>query len=128
MKFSVPLNLVGDAAGAVEGGIVSQSANQIDIECFPTDVPESIDVDITGLEINGTVFASDIVLPKDTVLLSLEDTTIAVCAAPKAEVETELAEEESGEEGEEDAPDSAEDKKPSDNTSKDEKSTDESSE
>ena len=78
MKFSIPLNLVGDSVGAIEGGIVSQSANAIDIECLPTGVPDSIDVDITNLELNGTVFASDINLPDDTELLSPEDTTIAV--------------------------------------------------
>ena len=128
MKFSIPLNLVGDSVGAVEGGIVSQSANLIDIECFPTDVPDSIDVDITNLELNGAVFASDIELPSDTELLSPEDTTIAVCAAPKAEAEV-VAPEEEIEEGEEAAEtqDSPEDEKSSDETDKDEKPADESS-
>ena len=128
MKFSIPLNLVGDSVGAVEGGIVSQSANLIDIECFPTDVPDSIDVDITNLELNGAVFASDIDLPADTELLSPEDTTIAVCAAPKAEAEVVTPDEEA-EEGEEAAEtqDSPEDEKSSDETDKDEKPADESS-
>lgn len=62
MKFSIPLNLVGDSVGAVEGGIVSQSANLIDIECFPTDVPDSIDVDITNLELNGAPLSSRLVI------------------------------------------------------------------
>ena len=100
MKFSIPLNLVGDSVGAIEGGIVSQLANAIDIECLPTDVPDSIDVDITNLELNGTVFANDIVLPDDTELLSPEDTTIAVCAPPTAEVEVEVPDEEADEDGE----------------------------
>ena len=128
MKFSIPLNLVGDSVGTIEGGIVSQSANLIDIECFPTDVPDSIDVDITNLELNGAVFASDIELPADTELLSPEDTTIAVCAAPKAEAEV-VAPEEETEEGEEAAEtqDSPEDEKSSDETDKDEKPADESS-
>ena len=128
MKFSIPLNLIGNSVGAVEGGIVSQSANLIDIECFPTDVPDSIDVDITNLELNGAVFASDIELHADTELLSPEDTTIAVCAAPKAEAEV-VAPEEEIEEGEEAAEtqDSPEDEKSSDETDKDEKPADESS-
>ena len=128
MKFSIPLNLVGDSVGAVEGGIVSQSANLIDIECFPTDVPDSIDVDIANLELNGAVFASEIELPADIELLSPEDTTIAVCAAPKAEAEV-VAPEEEIEEGEEAAEtqDSPEDEKSSDETDKDEKPADESS-
>lgn len=130
MKFSIPLNLVGDSVGAIEGGIVSQSANAIDIECFPTDVPDSIDVDITNLELNGTVFANDIVLPDDTELLSPEDTTIAVCAPPKAEVEVEVPDEEGDEEGEDasEAQDDAEDKKTEDDGDKEQKPEDESSE
>ena len=130
MKFSIPLNLVGDSVGAIEGGIVSQSANAIDIECFPTDVPDSIDVDITNLELNGTVFANDIVLPGDTELLSPEDTTIAVCAPPKAEVEVEVPDEEGDEEGEvaSEAQDDAEDKKTEDDGDKEQKPEDESSE
>jgi large subunit ribosomal protein L25 len=129
MKFSIPLNLVGDSVGAVEGGIVSQSANLIDIECFPTDVPDSIDVDITNLELNGTIFGSDIILPADTELLSPEDTTIAVCAAPKAEAEVAVVDDEGdeGEEGVADAKDSSSDEKSSDDTVKEEKSADESS-
>ena len=67
---------------------------------MPTGVPDSIDVDITNLELNGAVFASDINLPDDTELLSPEDTTIAVCAPPTAEVEVEVPDEEGDEEGE----------------------------
>ena len=130
MKFSIPLNLVGDSVGAIEGGIVSQSANAIDIECLPTGVPDSIDVDITNLELNGTVFASDINLPDDTELLSPEDTTIAVCAPPTAEVEVEVPDEEADEDGEDvsEAQDGTEDKKTADDSDKEKKSEDESSE
>ena len=128
MKFSIPLNLVGDSVGAVEGGIVSQSANAIDIECLPTGVPDSIDVDITNLELNGTVFASDINLPDDTELLSPEDTTIAVCAPPTAEVEVEVPDEEGDEESEDvsEAQDDTEEKKTDGN--EEQKPKDESSE
>ena len=130
MKFSIPLNLVGDSVGAIEGGIVSQSANAIDIECLPTDVPDSIDVDITNLELNGTVFANDIVLPDDTELLSPEDTTIAVCAPPTAEVEVEVPDEEGDEDGEDasEAQGETEDKKTEDDGDKEQKPQDESSE
>ena len=112
MKFSIPLNLVGDAIGVVEGGIVSQAASSIELECFPTNVPDSIDVDITNLELNGTLTAIDIDLPEDTVLISAEDTTIAVCAPPQAEIEPEVEEDEELEEGEEpaDGEESADDK------------------
>ena len=94
MIFSIPLVLEGDAVGIDEGGIVAQVATTIDVECFPNDVPESITVDISGLEFNSAMAAEEIVLPVDTVLVSAENTTIVTCNPPKAEVEPEPVEDE----------------------------------
>ena len=94
MTFSIPLVLEGDAVGVDEGGIVTQVATTIDVECFPNDVPESISVDISGLEFNSAMTAEKIELPLDNVLVSSENTTIATCNPPKAEVEPEPVEEE----------------------------------
>ena len=94
MTFSIPLVLEGDAVGIDEGGIVTQVATTIDVECFPNDVPESITVDISGLEFNSAMAAEEIVLPVDTLLISAENTTIVTCNPPKAEVEPEPVEDE----------------------------------
>ena len=94
MIFSIPLVLEGDAVGIDEGGIVAQVATTIDVECFPNDVPESITVDISGLEFNSAMAAEEIVLPVDTLLVSAENTTIVTCNPPKAEVEPEPVEDE----------------------------------
>jgi len=94
MTFSIPLVLEGDAIGIEEGGIVAQVATTIDVECYPNDVPESITVDISGLEFNSAMAAEEIVLPMDTVLVSAENTTIVTCNPPKAEVEPEPVEDE----------------------------------
>tara|TARA_B100000949_G_scaffold111865_1_gene99114 strand:- start:485 stop:1183 length:699 start_codon:yes stop_codon:yes gene_type:complete len=94
MTFSIPLVLEGDAVGIDEGGIVAQVATTIDVECFPNDVPESITVDISGLEFNSAMAAEEIVLPMDTLLVSAENTTIVTCNPPKAEVEPEPVEDE----------------------------------
>lgn len=101
MTFSLPLILEGSAIGSVEGGIVTQVSNSIDVECFPTDVPESIAVDISELELNAVLMAKDISLTEDVSLISPEDTTIATCNPPKAEEEPEVEELEEGLEGEE---------------------------
>ena len=131
MTFSIPLVLEGDAVGIDEGGIVAQVATTIDVECFPNDVPESITVDISGLEFNSAMAAEEIVLPVDTVLVSAENTTIVTCNPPKAEVEPEPVEDEEIElaEGEEttDEETTDEDSK-SDEKSKKDADQDESSE
>ncbi len=103
MTFSIPLVLEGEAAGANEGGIVTHVTTTLDIACYPTDVPESIIADISGLELNSAMTLGEIVLPDDVTLISPEDTTIVTCNPPKAEVEPEPEEVEEAElaEGEE---------------------------
>ena len=98
MTLSLPIVLEGVAAGSVEGGIVTQAATSIDIECFPTNVPESLIVDISGLELNSVISAAEIDLPEDVSLVSSEQTTIASCNPPKVEAEPEPEELEGDEE------------------------------
>ena len=43
MTISVPIVLIGEAIGVKEGGVLSQSMTQIEISCYPTDVPEKIE-------------------------------------------------------------------------------------
>lgn len=100
MTFSIPVVLEGEAVGASEGGLVTHVTTAIDLECYPTDVPESVTIDISGLELHSALTAVEITLPDDATLISAEDTTIVTCNPPKAEVEPE-PEEIEGEEGEE---------------------------
>lgn len=60
MTISVPIVLVGDAIGVKEGGVLSQSLTQVEISCYPTDVPEQIDLKIDDLEINAALSVGDI--------------------------------------------------------------------
>ena len=87
MKISIPLVLEGNSVGVVQGGILTQTLSNIDIQCFPTDVPENIVVDITDLDLNGSISAGDLTLDEDIVLETLPDTTIVACNEPKAESE-----------------------------------------
>ena len=88
MKISIPLVLEGNSVGVVQGGILTQTLSTIDIQCFPTDVPENIIVDISELDLNESISAGDLKLNEDTTLDTLPDTTIVVCNEPKAEPET----------------------------------------
>jgi len=61
MRASVPVQLVGVAVGVKQhGGILGQVLHEVEIECLPGDIPSHIDVDITGLEINGAIHISDL--------------------------------------------------------------------
>tara|TARA_B100000767_G_scaffold131023_1_gene124345 strand:- start:1044 stop:1685 length:642 start_codon:yes stop_codon:yes gene_type:complete len=67
MTITVPLVLVGDAKGVKEGGLLSQSINQLEINCFPTDVPEKIELNVEDLELNSSMNISDINLDNDDI-------------------------------------------------------------
>ena len=67
MTITVPLVLIGDAKGVKEGGILSQSINQLEINCFPTDVPEQIELNVEDLELNSSMNISDIKLKNDDI-------------------------------------------------------------
>jgi large subunit ribosomal protein L25 len=97
---NVHLHGAEDAPGIKEGGVLSQPASTITVEALPLEVPESIEADVSGMEIGDTLRLED--LPRIegvTFLDDLHETVIANVSAPIVEVEPEVEEVE-GEEGE----------------------------
>ncbi len=100
---AVELEGVDDAPGVKEGGVLGQVTHELNIEALPTDIPESIVVDVSAMEIAGTMHLSEVRAPEGVVLLDdPEETIIATITAPtdvpeepEIEEETELV----GEEG-----------------------------
>ena len=109
MTIFVPLVLVGEAVGVTEGGVLSQSMTQIEISCFPTDVPDQIELNIDDLEMNSSKSVADITQDNEDIeILSAEELNIVSVHPPAAEEEPEVEELEGeeleeGEEGEEGA-------------------------
>ena len=105
MTISVPLVLVGEAIGIKEGGVLSQSMTQIEISCFPTDVPEHIEIDIEDLEMNSARSIADIKIDNEDIeIVSDKNLNVVSITPPAAEEEPEIEEleDEEGEvEGEE---------------------------
>jgi len=88
MTISVPLVLVGKPIGVTEGGILSQALNQIEISCFPTNVPEQIEVNIDDMELNSSISIADVSYDDEEVdIISAEDINVASITAPAAEEE-----------------------------------------
>ena len=93
ITISVPLVLVGESIGVKEGGVLSQSMNQIEISCFPTDVPDTIEMNIDDLELNDSKSVADITIDNEDVeILSPEDLNIVSVQPPAAEEEPEVDE------------------------------------
>lgn len=87
VRADVTINLIGEAP-AIETylGILVPSLEQLSIECLPTDLPDSIDVDISGLEeIGDSLLVSDIQAPEGVEILSDPDDVVVVVIAQAAE-------------------------------------------
>ena len=95
ITISVPITLVGKPVGVTEGGILSQAMNQIEISCYPTNVPEHIEVDVDHLGLNSSVSVADVIVDDDDIdILSAADLNVASVIPPAAEEEPVLADEE----------------------------------
>lgn len=98
MTFTLPLIFEGEAAGVKVGGILTQVATTLAVECLPGEVPEHIVVDISHLEMNDVMTAGEVALEGEISLVTPAETTIATVSPPKAEVEEAPVEEEELEE------------------------------
>jgi large subunit ribosomal protein L25 len=58
LQVTVPLRFQGRPKGVADGGILQPLVRTIDVECLPTDIPESIDVDVTDLGIHDVIHVS----------------------------------------------------------------------
>ena len=93
MTISVPLVLIGEAIGIKEGGVLSQSMTQVEISCFPTDVPEQIEIDIEDLEINSARSVADIKIDNEDIeIVSNTNLNVVSITPPAAEEEPEIEE------------------------------------
>ena len=92
MTISVPLLLIGKPVGVKEGGILSQTLNQIEISCFPTNVPEQIEVNIDHLELNSSISVADVSIDDEEIeILSPSDINVASITTPAAEEEVAIS-------------------------------------
>jgi large subunit ribosomal protein L25 len=104
LRTNVGLHLTGAAVGIREGGILETFVHELEVECLPKDLPESIQVDITNLELGHSIHVRDINAPGGVELLNPGDQVICAVAHKRAEVEEvpeEVEEEEAALEAEE---------------------------
>jgi large subunit ribosomal protein L25 len=104
IKVSVPVTTLGKAAGVETGGLLQIVRRELDVLCLPTAIPETIEVEVTELNIGDSIHIEEIPLSGDIEILEDLEATVVTVLAPKVEeveVEEELVEgeEEAVEEG-----------------------------
>lgn len=105
LHIAVPIHFIGqDRAPGVktEGGIMSHNLTEVDVSCLPADLPEYLEIDVSGMHLHDSLYLSDIKVPEGVEVTALlhegEDQIVATIYAPQMEVEEEL-EGEAAEEG-----------------------------
>ncbi|WP_022850887.1 50S ribosomal protein L25 [Limisalsivibrio acetivorans] len=89
IDLEVPLHVVGEPAGAEQGGILSQSINSVLIRTLPRHMMDKIDIDVSKLEIGDSITIDDLNLSEDYILLDPTEGTIVSVVPPQAEEDLE---------------------------------------
>jgi large subunit ribosomal protein L25 len=93
ITVQIPINVEGESPGVKQGGVVEHHLWEISAESLPGDVPQSVEVDISKLEIGDSFRVGDLVtLPGVTILTPAEETILSVVTPQVLEVEEVAAE------------------------------------
>jgi large subunit ribosomal protein L25 len=102
IQARVVVELIGEPVGVTEGGVLSQVNREITVEALPLEVPEHLDLDVTGMAIGDTLRLADLPVQEGLKFLDdPEETVLATVTMPTRFVEPEPEEVEGEEELEE---------------------------
>jgi len=93
----VTLELLGgeDAPGTKEGGVLEHVTREINIEALPNDIPERLELDVSKMDVNDTLFLSSVTAPAGvTILDDPDETVVATLTPPKLQAELDALDEE----------------------------------
>jgi large subunit ribosomal protein L25 len=85
IKTEVEVTLVGHPVGLSKGGTLIKDHIRIEVRCLPTEIPDSIEYDVSKLELDDSLPANKLVMPQGVTLLTPPNTTI--CHVAKLVVE-----------------------------------------
>ena len=106
IRMQIPIHFLGEeeAVGVkIGGGSVSRLMTEIEVSCFPKDLPEFLEVDISELELDQMLYVSSISLPKGvevSEILLEQDQAIVSIHEIKEIIEEEIIDEEGDADGE----------------------------
>jgi large subunit ribosomal protein L25 len=92
VEVTVPIVLRGVAAGAVEGGVLGQVMNNVEIECLVVAIPEEIRVSVVEMKVGDVLKAKELPLPEGVKLIGDPERIVVTCSLVAEEVEEPVAE------------------------------------
>ncbi len=100
IRVMVPVIATGKSVGVELGGVMQIIRRELEVSCLPNQIPESIIIDITELNIGDSVHVDELPLEEDVEIIADVNFTVLTIGSPKKEEEEEVEEELEGEEGE----------------------------
>ena len=85
----VPIHTHGTPVGLSQGGVLDHLMHEIEVSCTPMTLPDSIEVDVHGLELDAAVHVRDLVLPEGVKPLLDPDQTVMHVILPRIQEEAE---------------------------------------
>lgn len=81
----VPVVLVGESKRQADGGVIQAGLHQVEVRCLPTELPDAIEVDVSGLKMGGSLSVGDLQVPEGVEILTpAEDVVVAVINPARA--------------------------------------------
>lgn len=89
LHVEVPIHLVGEPIGvSQQGGVLEHVLRTVEVSCLPTDIPEYLEVDVSGLTVGHSVTVADLKVDKSRItVITAPDLAVAAVLAPKTEEE-----------------------------------------
>ena len=82
IEVEVPVTFVGQATGVKEGGVLTQPNRDIKIKVKPSDIPESIEIDVSNLGVGDTLSLADVREKIHFEVVQDDDYTLATITPP----------------------------------------------
>lgn len=89
LDVNVAVHLTGDSAGVREGGVLNQPNRELLVKVKPSDIPDSIDIDVSELAIGETLTVGDVRAKISFNVLNEDDFTLASVGTPRSDEELE---------------------------------------
>ncbi|HEY9710699.1 MAG TPA: 50S ribosomal protein L25/general stress protein Ctc [Oculatellaceae cyanobacterium] len=98
LNVAVPLHFVGEAIGVKQdAGVLDPVITELQVQCAPENIPESIEIDVSNMQVGDTLRIEDLVLPPGITPLVEPGETVVTVAAQRAAEADDVAEESTAE-------------------------------
>ncbi len=89
LDVNIAVHLTGDSAGVREGGVLNQPNRELTVKVKPSEIPDSIDIDVSELAIGETLTVGDVRDKISFNVMNEDDFTLASVGSPRSDEELE---------------------------------------